>query len=238
VRHCRRCVLQPSGPPVPVLLLRQIFFWRPLRWLDPVDGPGYEHSKRFRLRTFPTGRSTGRPRGQSLLSDPRRQPRWPGLEGQRDIHRDAHANTYSRDTDADTHGDRNHCTHTIADVYRYPFGYGHDRTNGNAFRFKSRLTHTLTHPAEPDTHSYAAKSNPHGHPRLPDAYSHSHGDAFAFESRVTIPNRYAAKPDADSYRHTPTDALPDRNTGGDTHADTVTSTAAKHFHALARRNRE
>lgn len=168
------------------------------------------------------------------------------MESQRDIYRnadahtsiDAYPNSYSRDTNGYTHGDGHHRTHTIANDYSYPFRYGHDRTNSNAFRFQSRLTHTVTHPTKPDTDSYAAKPNSDVHPRLTNAYCYSHGHPFAFESRVTISISYTAKPNTNSYRHAPTNALPDINAGCDTHSDTVTSAAAKHLHSPARRDGE
>ncbi len=157
------------------------------------------------------------------------------MEGQRNRNGDPNAGTY---LNAYTHGDGYRCTHAIANGYRYPFSHGHDRTNGNAFRFKSRFTHTVTHSTKPYTYSNAAKPNSDVHPPLADAYSNSHGYAFAIESGVTISNSHTAKPNPDRYRHAPTNALPDRNAGCDTYSDTVTSTAAKHIHSSARRNRE
>ncbi len=235
MRHCRRRLLQSSGQPIPSLLCRQVFLWRPLRRLDPADGPGYEHGERLRHRHFHAGRFKGWSRGQPLLSHPRRH--WTGLEGQRDIHRDTHANPYrgantysyaESYVNADTHTFTHSYGHRNRDGYCYPNSYRHC----HSYRYGYRCTYTIA-----DSYGY-------GH-----TYCYSHGHTFAFKSRFTNADSYGyshslpyaffantrpVNPNTDSYRHA--DCHASAHAHADIHASRDTGTAAKHIHTAPGRD--
>ena len=188
MRHCRRRLLQSSGHPIPGLLCRQIFLWRPLQWLDPVDGPGYEHSERFRHGHFHAGRFEGWSGGQSLLSHPRRH--WTGLESQRDIHRDTHANTH-RGANAYSYAESYTHTHTFANTYpnRHSDSHGYRYCQQLPLLQQLQLPNGQQQPPRLPPHPTATATATVAPTPTATAtatrYCYSHSLPFAFKSRFT-----------------------------------------------------
>lgn len=225
MRHCRRRLLQSAGHPVPGFLCRQIFLWRPLQRLDPVDGPRYEHSERLRHRHLHAGRSKGWSRRQPLLSHPRRQPGWTSLESQRDRNWDPHANSYRGANPysyAESYVNANSYSHGHSYGYSYSYSYA------NVHRYRYRNGHRCTH-----TNGY----------RYSYAYCYGHSLPYAFFTNAcpVNPNTdaycYAAKPNTNTYSPGFADADSYRPAFSDAHFDPGASAAAKHIDPAAGRDR-